>query len=71
MKVNRRTTIQMLAVIGAGSGIATAQAPATPRAADASAELQSARDDIRGTAARIARVELPRATEPAFHFRAY
>jgi len=71
MKVNRRTTIRMLAGAGASSGIAFAQAPATPRPADASAELQSARDDMRDTAARIARVKLPRATEPAFHFRAY
>jgi hypothetical protein len=71
MKVNRRTTIRILTGAATGTGFAAAQTPTQPRPADASAELQSARDDIRGTAARIARVELPRPTEPAFRFRAY
>ena len=67
MKVNRRTTLRILAGVGASSGFAAAQAPATPPDAD----LAAAREDMRSTALRIASVNLPRATEPAFRFRAY
>jgi hypothetical protein len=67
MKVNRRTTIRILAGVSAGSGFANAQTPATPPDAD----LAAARENMRGTAQRIASVDLPRATEPAFRFRAY
>jgi hypothetical protein len=72
MKVNRRTTFRILAGAGAGTGFAAAQAPPSPaRAGDADANLESAREDLRGSASRIAAVDLPRATEPAFFFRAY
>jgi len=67
MKVNRRTTIRILAGVGASSSFAAAQSPTTPPDAD----LAAAREDMRNTAQRIASVNLPRATEPAFRFRAY
>ncbi len=67
MKVNRRTTIRILAGVGAGSGFAAAQAP--PPAPDA--DLVAARENMRSAGQRIASVDLPRAAEPAFRFRAY
>lgn len=38
--------------------------------ASADADLQSARDQMRSNAEQIAKVKLPMATEPAFHFKA-
>jgi hypothetical protein len=64
MKVNRRDTIRILAGAGASARIA---APQTPPDTD----LAAARENLRNTALRVASVDLPRATEPAFRFRAY
>jgi hypothetical protein len=46
------------------------QAGAAQAPAPADADLQSARDQMRANAERIAKVKLPMATEPAFHFKA-
>lgn len=69
MKINRRTTVGMLAAIAASPRLAEAQTPA-PQRADSVQELESARDDLRQLARRIAAIPLPRTVEPAFHFRA-
>ena len=73
MGINRRT------VIGIGIGIAGAveirkikaepQQP-IPAQSGADAALQSARNQLRGEAQRIASVKLPLTTEPAVHFHA-
>ena len=69
MKVNRRTTLRILAAAAGGSRVAAAQARAgAPATADQL--LQSARGELRDNAKRIAAVKLPRTTEPAFLFRA-
>ena len=68
MKVDRRTTIRLLAAAGAAVPFAPAQTPA-PQPTPGS-DLQSARQSLQDDAQRIATVKLPRATEPAFHFRA-
>jgi len=71
MGINRRALI--------GIGIATAveirnieaepQQP-VPAQPGADAALQSARNQLRGEAQRVASVKLPPDTEPAVHFRA-
>ena len=66
MKVNRRTSVRILAGAAAASRVALAQ-PAAPQPAK---QLETARGDLRDAAQRIARVKLPRTTEPAFRFRA-
>jgi|HubBroStandDraft_5_1064220.scaffolds.fasta_scaffold456932_2 hypothetical protein len=71
MKVNRRTTMRILAGASVGPGIAAAQAPTTNSATNPDAELASARESLRNAAQRIAKVELKRFAEPAFRFRAY
>ena len=69
MKVNRRTSFRILAAAAAGSRLAAAQTPqAAPKSADQL--LQSAREELRDDAKRIAAIALPRTTEPAFLFRA-
>ena len=65
MKINRRTTVRILAGAAAASR-ATLGAPQPP----ADKQLQSARGDLKDAGERIARIKLPRATEPAFRFRA-
>lgn len=69
MKLNRRASVRILAA-AAASPTVFAQAPVTPPRTTADAELQSARNELNDYAQRIARVKLPRATEPAFRFRA-
>jgi len=69
MKVNRRTTLRILTAAAAGATVATAQAP-VPAPASPDPEVQSARQDLRDSSQRIARINLPRSTEPAFSFRA-
>ena len=68
MKVNRRTSVRILAGAAASSRAVLAQAPAA-KPAD-SKELQSARDELKEARERIAMVKLPRDTEPAFRFQA-
>ena len=68
MKINRRTSVRILAGAAAASRATLAQTPAQPPPDDK--PLQSARGDLKDAGERIARVKLPRATEPAFHFRA-
>jgi hypothetical protein len=63
MKVTRR---QILASAALAPAAAQAQAPAP--AADE--ELRSARERLKTTAAALAPVKLPMATEPAFQFKA-
>ncbi len=65
MDVTRRSLARMLAVAAAAqrSGISQTSQPAN-------ADLESARDQMRTNAQRIAKVKLPMATEPAFHFKA-
>jgi hypothetical protein len=73
MKIDRRRTIGILALAGTVLPLVEAQTPtqaAPAQPPSASADLQSARDDLRTDAQRIATVKLPRSTEPAFHFRA-
>jgi hypothetical protein len=68
MKVNRRTTLGILAAAAAGARSTIAQAPPSPPTSP-DAQLQSARASYQGDAQRIAAVKLPQATEPAFQFR--
>jgi len=67
MKVNRRMTLGLLAA-GASAPLAVAQTPAPQP--DANADFQAARESLLADAQRIAMTQLPRATEPAFSFRA-
>jgi hypothetical protein len=57
-------------VTAAASPALLAQAPPPPAQPADSPELQSARTDLQDSVRRIARVKLPRSTEPAFRFRA-
>jgi hypothetical protein len=68
MKLNRRASVRILAA-AAATPVLVAQTLAPP-AQTASPELQSARNGLQENARRIARVKLPRSTEPAFRFRA-
>jgi hypothetical protein len=52
------------------AGAAVVQRSADAQTAPADADLQSARDQMRANTERIAKVKLPMATEPAFHFKA-
>ena len=63
MEVTRRSLAQMLAMAAAG-GRASAQAP------ESNPDLEQAREQMRGNAQQIAKIKLPRATEPACHFKA-
>jgi len=68
MKINRRTSVRILAGAAAASPATLAQTPASRPPDDK--QLQSARGDLKDAGERIARIKLPRATEPAFRFRA-
>ena len=64
-RLTRRT---LFAAVGAVPLVAAAQdaAPATTREQD----LKNARETMANNAALLAKVEVPMATEPAFHFKA-
>jgi hypothetical protein len=62
MNVTRRTLAKIVAAAAVPVS-ATAQS-------DADEETRSAHDALRNNAAQIAKVEVPMATEPAFHFKA-
>jgi hypothetical protein len=66
MDVNRREVIGILAAGATSARVAESQAP--PRSPDA--DTQAARLGYQRDAQRIAMVNLPQTTEPAFHFRA-
>ncbi len=65
MDLTRRSLAKALAVAAAVRPSAVAQS-----APPVDADLQSARDQMRSNAQQIAKVKLPMATEPAFHFKA-
>ena len=74
MQISRRTSVRIMG--GAAGAAATgvfpaglAQAPALPAQTSADPGLIAARNELMENAQRIARVKLPRATEPAFRFR--
>jgi hypothetical protein len=64
MKVTRRSLARMLAVAAAAPQAGISQT------APADADLDSAREQMKASAQQIAKVKLPMATEPAFHFKA-
>jgi hypothetical protein len=62
MNVTRRTLAKI---------VAAAAVPVSAAAqSDADEETRSAHDALRNNAAQIAKVDVPMATEPAFHFKA-
>jgi hypothetical protein len=63
--VTRRSLARMLAVAAAAPQAGVSQTGAAP-----DADLESARDLMRTNSGQIAKVKLPMATEPAFHFKA-
>jgi hypothetical protein len=65
MDVTRRSLARMLAVAAAARQTAVSQ---TPQPAEA--DSQSAHAQMKTNAQQIAKVKLPMATEPAFHFKA-
>ena len=71
MKVTRRGLGRILAVT-AGVGLPSVPLRAAPQAPlpDSDRELKAARDRLRIAAAQLAAFSLPRATEPAFRFKA-
>jgi hypothetical protein len=64
VKVTRRSIARMLAAAAAVPQTATPQTPS------ADADLDAARAQMKTSAQQIAKVKLPTATEPAFHFKA-
>jgi hypothetical protein len=66
MKVTRRALGRILAATAAVPLQAVPQAPSP----DADEELKAARDRLRNQAVQLARVPLPKTTEPAFRFKA-
>jgi hypothetical protein len=52
------------------AGAAVARKTVAQTAAPGDADLESAREAMRANARQIAKVKLPMATEPAFHFKA-
>jgi hypothetical protein len=62
MNVTRRTLAKIVAAAAVPVS-ATAQS-------DADEEIRSAHDALRNNAAQIAKVDVPMATEPPFHFKA-
>jgi hypothetical protein len=66
--VTRRSLARMLAVatVTPQAGVSQTSSQA---AAPADADLESARELLRTNEAQIAKVKLPMATEPAFHFK--
>ena len=69
MTIDRRSTIRLLAAAAATAAASEAQ-PAPQAQPTVEQALQSARQDLRDAAQRIARVNVPRAVEPSFSFRA-
>jgi hypothetical protein len=65
VKVTRRSLGRILA-----AAAAVAPGGADAQTTEANEDLQSARDQIRANESQIAKVKLPVATEPAFHFKA-
>ncbi|HVP00693.1 MAG TPA: hypothetical protein VMT15_21630 [Bryobacteraceae bacterium] len=65
MALTRRSLAKALAA----AAVVRPSAPAQS-AAQTDADLQSARDQLRSNIQQIAKVKLPMATEPAFHFKA-
>jgi hypothetical protein len=63
MKVTRRSLARILAA-------ATVPQTARPQEQPVNEDLKSARDEMRANTEQIAKVKLPIATEPAFHFKA-
>jgi hypothetical protein len=63
MKVTRRSLAQMLAVAAVPQTGSSQEPPSNE-------DLTSARDQMRTNIQQIAKVKLPMATEPAFHFKA-
>jgi hypothetical protein len=70
MDVNRREVIGILTAGAGSAGIAEAQAPPASAALNADGDIQAARLSLKLDAERIAMVNLPQVTEPAFRFRA-
>ena len=64
VKVTRRSIARMLGAAAAVPQAATSQTP------PADADLDSAREQLKTSAQQIAKLKLPTATEPAFHFKA-
>jgi hypothetical protein len=64
MDVSRRSLARMLAAVAAQQTVSSQ----TTAAADA--DLEAAREAMRINVQQIAKVKLPMATEPAFHFKA-
>ena len=67
LKLSRRKSFGVLAGLAAPTGLA--QAPQQPRSSPPDALLQSARDELKAEAQRVAMVKLPRDVAPAFRFR--
>ncbi len=65
MDVTRRKLARMLAASAAVPIAAEAQSPV-----QIDENLKSARDQMKNNAQQLAKVKLPMATEPAFHFKA-
>lgn len=66
MAVTRRSLARMLAAAAAVPRVGVSQTNQPP----ADADLESARGQVRTNIEQIAKVKLPMATEPAFHFKA-
>jgi hypothetical protein len=69
MDVTRRSLARTLATTLA-TAAAAQQVGVSQPAAPADADAQSARDVMKSNAQQIAKIKLPIATEPAFHFKA-
>jgi hypothetical protein len=69
MDVTRRSLAKILAAAAAAQPNGISQTP-SQAAASADADLDAARESMRSGLQQIAKVKLPMATEPAFHFKA-
>jgi hypothetical protein len=67
MDVTRRTLARMLA---GAAAVTAAAAPQVPSQAASDEESKSAHEAMANYAQQIAKVAVPMATEPAFHFKA-
>ena len=70
MAVTRRSLAKMIAVVAAAPRVGIAQGVVQPDQPAANADLEAARGQMRTNFQQIAKVKLPMATEPAFHFKA-
>jgi hypothetical protein len=68
LKLSRRKSFGLLA--GLAAPAAVAQAPQTQPSSPPDALLESARNELKSAAQRVATVKLPRDVAPAFRFRA-